>query len=207
MGTGYSQNDEERCIVEYFSGHSPARFLDVGAHDGVHLSNTRRLSELGWGGTLVEPSPSPFKSLMENYAGCDSVNLVNAAIVAGWPRLLKFYDSRGDFVSTFDEAHRALWAAAGADGRAGVKFQPIYVYGINFETLLTAFPGPYAFVSLDVEGINHLLFAELPLREIGVELVCVEYQDQLAAIEQRAAEQGYRRRHVTSENVILERVG
>jgi hypothetical protein len=52
-----------------------------------------------------------------------------------------------------------------------------------------------------------LLFAELPLREIGVELVCVEYQDQLAAIEQRADEQGYRRRHVTSENVILERVG
>lgn len=201
--TGYSQNDEERYIVEYFNGRPPARFLDVGAHDGVHLSNTRRLAELGWGGTLVEPSPGPFKSLMENYIGREDVQLVDVAVVAGWPRLLKFYDSRGDFVSTFDETHRALWAATGADGRAGVKFQPIYVSGISFEMLLTTFPGPYAFVNLDVEGINHLLFDELPLKEIGAELVCVEYQDQLRSIEERAAAQGYSRLHITSENVLL----
>ena len=199
----HSQNDEEKWILEYFKSHPIARFLDIGAHDGVTLSNTRALAELGWGGTLVEPSAIPFRALMDIYRGRDDIHLANIAIVPTPARIHKFHDSRGDFVSTFDEKHRQLWAADGADGRRGVPFQPIYVAATTIAALVEVLPGPYAFVNLDVEGINCELFKDLPLRELGVEMICVEYQDRLTEIEAHAATQGYVRRHVTSENVLL----
>ncbi len=201
----YSQNDEEAAIIAFFRPRSEAgRFLDIGAHDGVTLSNTRRLFELGWHGTVVEPSPCVFPKLMDLYRDREEMNLVNVALVAGEPRILKFYDSRGDFVSTFDEKHRALWAAPGSD-RGGIPYQPIYVAATTVGRLLESFPGPYAFISLDVEGINWDLFRELSLQQLGCEMVCVEYQDKLTEIEAHAVAQGYRRYHLTSENALYVR--
>lgn len=200
----YSQNDEEEKIIEFFNGKSVGRFLDIGAHDGVNLSNTRKLAECGWGGVFVEPSPAPFLALMNNYKGREDVDLVNVAIVPGQRKLLKFFDSHGDFVSTVDESHRNLWANS-SPGRNGIVFQPIFVSGIPVAELLVRFPGPYKFLNLDVEGINFEIFNELPLIDLQVELVCVEYQDKLLQIEEAAARQGFKRYHVTSENVLLVR--
>jgi FkbM family methyltransferase len=203
----FSQNDEEIHIVSYFAVNraAPRRFLDIGAHDGVQLSNTRKLAENGWTGTLVEPSPAPFVGLMDNYREIPDANLVHVAVVPERSKILGMRDSRGDFVSTFDRAHEKLWAAPGADGRPGVKFQEIFVYGVTVADLLDTFPGPYSFISLDVEGINFQIFRELPLNRLGTELICVEYQDELAAIETCAAVQGFLRYHITTENILLAR--
>ena len=66
----YSQNNEEEVILNYFDGKI-GTFLDVGANDGVTLSNTRALAERGWRGVLIEPSPKAFALLKENYKGKD----------------------------------------------------------------------------------------------------------------------------------------
>jgi FkbM family methyltransferase len=204
----YSQNDEEQAIIAFF-GDRKARFLDIGAHDGVRLSNTRRLFELGWTGTLVEPSPAAFCALMETYREHSGMELVNAALIVGDTcEFLKFFDSHGDFVSTLDDKHRELWSSPGGDGRKGVDFQPIHVIGMPVAKLLYRFSGPFAFVNLDVEGINFELFTALckfGLQQLGVELICVEYQDKLRDIELLAAQQGYHRYHVTNENTLLVR--
>lgn len=196
--TRFSQNDEEDVILSFFHGRAPGRFLDIGAHDGIALSNTRALALLGWGGMLVEPSPAPFCALMDTYR--HGMVLVHAAICAD-PGLFIMYDSRGDFVSTFDEHHRGIWAAD-SGMRKGVTYQPIVVAGITIAQLTDKFPGPYAFVNLDVEGINLELFNQLKLAWLGVELVCVEYQDKLREMDEIASAQGYRRLHVTSENAL-----
>lgn len=200
----YSQNDEEDAILAYFRGRPAARFLDIGAHDGVALSNTYALSLAGWNGVLVEPSPSPFIKLMETYRGREDSHLVHAPIVpeAG---LLTMHDARGDFVSTFDNAHRELWAAP-ARNREGVAYQPITVAGITMGQLFAKFPGPYAFINLDVEGLNYELFAQMPpLERLGCELFCIEYQDKIKEIDALADAQNFRRFHTTSENALYVR--
>lgn len=201
----YSQNDEEDVILQCFKDRSPARFLDVGAHDGLRLSNTRALADRGWTGVLVEPSPAAFSALMDVYREQPGNALVHLAVVPkGKAGILEFSDSRGDFVSTFDPAHRGMWEGRkGHIDGGGVQFQPIHVAAVDFEGLVVAFPGPYAFVNLDVEGINFELFNELPLRKLRVEMICVEYQDRLDAIERCAMGQGYKRAHLTNENVLL----
>jgi FkbM family methyltransferase len=62
--------EDEYVFVHYFSQHgSPpyhtnGTFLELGAHDGVAVSNTLWLEQaLGWRGVLVEASEGSFKSL------------------------------------------------------------------------------------------------------------------------------------------------
>jgi FkbM family methyltransferase len=206
----YSQNDEEAVVLRLLGERPARRFLDIGAHDGVTFSNTRRLAEIGWGGTLVEPSPIAFAKLMSVYEKRTDIALVHAAVVADGPMgLMRFYDSHGDMVSTADEAHRALWSGARGHRVAGqhvpaqVAFQPIFVAGISVAGLIEEFPGPYAFLNLDVEGHNFGLFKRLPLRQLGVSVACVEYQDKATEIEAIAQMQGYSVVHRNTENLIL----
>ena len=64
----YSQNLEQNYILEYFKDKR-GTFIDIGANDGLTLSNTRALAELGWRGVFVEPSPKSFEMLKKNYEG------------------------------------------------------------------------------------------------------------------------------------------
>lgn len=208
----YSQNDEEAVILNLLgaSARVPQRFLDIGAHDGVTFSNTRRLAELGWGGTLVEPSPAAFNALMKAYDGRKDISLVHAAVVTKGPQhLMRFYDSCGDMLSTSSDGHKTLWEGrpghkvAGPHVPKNVKFQPIFVAGISVADLAVQFPGPYTVLNLDVEGLNFELFRELPLHDLGVSIACIEYQDKRKEIEQLAREQGYRLASANHENLIF----
>lgn len=61
----YSQNTEQDIILKYF-GTFVGRFLDIGAYNGLDISNTRALLERGWSGVLVEPNPFNTVELINN---------------------------------------------------------------------------------------------------------------------------------------------
>jgi len=50
----HSQNDEERHILDAFRGRPEGNFLDIGAYDGITLSNTYCLALKGWSGVCAE---------------------------------------------------------------------------------------------------------------------------------------------------------
>jgi FkbM family methyltransferase len=63
----YSQHKQDEFIIDYFKGKKGGTFLDIGAHDGITLSNTYTLySELNWTGLCFEPMPHEFNKLQEN---------------------------------------------------------------------------------------------------------------------------------------------
>ncbi len=47
------KRNEEQVILDYF-GNKIGNLLDIGANDGITLSNSRKLIELGWSGDLIE---------------------------------------------------------------------------------------------------------------------------------------------------------
>jgi FkbM family methyltransferase len=61
----HSQIGQGRYVFErYFADRRPGRFLDIGAYDGVHFSNSLFFEEdLGWQGICVEPLPDVFALL------------------------------------------------------------------------------------------------------------------------------------------------
>ena len=61
------ETKQDLAVAEYFGFARGLYFVDIGAFDGVHLSNTYQLEkELGWTGICVEPLEYAFAGLKLN---------------------------------------------------------------------------------------------------------------------------------------------
>jgi len=71
----YIYNTNDYLIEEIFSRLkiTDGVFVEFGAWDGVHLSNTKKLFDNGWRGLLIEPDNNKFKDLENNYKDTDRV--------------------------------------------------------------------------------------------------------------------------------------
>jgi len=59
----HSQLDQDRWIVQrVFPGVENGYFVDVGSADGVNISNTKVLEDLGWSGICIDPFPKNMKN-------------------------------------------------------------------------------------------------------------------------------------------------
>jgi hypothetical protein len=77
--------DFEYVLAHYLASRDDARpffFLQVGAYEGASDADPlhHRVRKGQWHGILVEPQPSHFRRLVENYGGLDGLTFVNAAI-------------------------------------------------------------------------------------------------------------------------------
>ena len=71
----YSQHGEDYLLWEFFEHRKSGVFVDVGAFDGVHLSNTYMLEQQGWRGICVEPHPKYAEICAANRPGSKCVNV------------------------------------------------------------------------------------------------------------------------------------
>ncbi|MFA6972789.1 MAG: FkbM family methyltransferase [Gallionella sp.] len=63
----HSQIGQDKFVVDYYKGKRDGYFVEVGAFDGVFLSNTLALErDYGWKGVCVEAIPEYFERLQKN---------------------------------------------------------------------------------------------------------------------------------------------
>ena len=62
----YSQNGEDCLLWEFFGPVNKGYFIDIGAFDGIHLSNSYSFEQFGWKGICVEAHPEYFSLLKKN---------------------------------------------------------------------------------------------------------------------------------------------
>ncbi len=194
----FSQNNEEAVIGEIFSGVT-GRLLDIGAYVPGALSNTRALMDKGWEGVFVEPSPGPFKDLLDYYGGNPRASLVNCAIGLT-PGLTAFYDSSGDAVSTASEQHKAKW-----EHGAGSKYRKYWLKPLSVTELFDHFGYDFDLVSLDVEGLNWEIFQALPFSRLQAKVICVEHDFHQTEMGALVEAHGYTAVALNGENVIFSR--
>ena len=167
----YSQNNEDAEVIKYF-GDKVGTFIDIGANDGITLSNSRALVELGWTGAFVEPSPTSFNRLKENYKGIDGLYFYNYALGVTNGEL-EFWDSethlnQGDhgLLSTLSEDEKMRWKDQ--------KYNKIKVECFRWRTFLNRLKiKQFDFISLDAEGLDLEILNQIDLR--GTSCVCVEW--------------------------------
>lgn len=195
----YSQNGEQLVIGKLLAGKT-GRLLDIGAYRPDTFSNSRALLDAGWSGVLVEPSPAPFKALIDYYGGNPRVELVNCAITET-SGLIQFYDSSGDAVSSTNIQHRDKWRA-----NAGVNFKKTWVNTLAMQTLFGNFGVDFDFVNLDVENENFNMFRLIPISLMPtLKVVCVEHDGNHAAMLNAFQPYGFRQELLNAENIILVR--
>jgi FkbM family methyltransferase len=103
----YSQYQQDRYIDFFFSKKSKGIFLDIGANDGISLSNTYFFEkERSWSGICIEPIPSSFEKLkanrnciLENCCVLDKENVVTFREVTGPSEMLS------GILNFFDDTH------------------------------------------------------------------------------------------------------
>lgn len=168
----FSQNKEEQYILEYFKG-KPGSFLDVGANDGVTLSNTRALAQAGWKGVLVEPSPKSFERLKGNYKNMLGFyfypvalgNHNGMAVLHESSNLLTAADI--GLVSTFEASEMQRFKSI-------CTYEPVTVKMYKWKTFLNRLRiKEFDFISLDIEGYELHVLPDMDLSKTS--LLCIEH--------------------------------
>ena len=192
----YSQNGEQNHILRAFNGFV-GRFLEIGACDGLLVSNTLALVELGWSGVMVEPSPRAFLELQKRHGRNPKLTLVHAAVGLNHG-MSKFWDSPGaEGYATTEEGNRAKWQ------HLAVFEQPFYVPLVPWATILEEFPGTIDFLSIDTEGTSTDLFLAFPFDIEHPTVVCVEHDGRIAECLAHAQRWQYREVARNGENLVL----
>ena len=63
----YSQFGQDIDIIEYLNNKTGGYFVDIGATDGINISNTYLLEEgYNWNGICIEPQENYYKQLIKN---------------------------------------------------------------------------------------------------------------------------------------------
>lgn len=196
----YSQNSEEKIISDYF-GTNTGTFLDLGANDGITLSNTYAISRKGWIGTLVEASPIAFKRLETNYLG-SADTIINAAIGTHNGEIT-LYESgehlgKGDvsLLSTIKPDEKKRWVKE--------SWTEVNVPCINFSTMLGISKlKTFDLISIDIEGMELEVLPQMDLKALGCRMLIVEFNGQRQAeFDAIVLPQGYKLVHKNGENLI-----
>lgn len=165
----YSQHGEDFLLWHFFNFRRSGFFLDIGAHDGIALSNTKSFEEHGWRGICVEPLPFVAEQCRQIRA-----RVVEAACVA---------DDRASVRLTVDRS--GLWAGIGADMTEAAKayqdrewgepgFHEIDVPAIRAAHVLGPDDPPIDFATIDVEGTEIDVLTGLDLRVNQPRILVVE---------------------------------
>jgi hypothetical protein len=97
----YSQNGEDGMIAAIFEhlGIERGTYLEMGAGDGMHISNTRLLRERGWHGVLIEGNPVDYANLASN---CKGQHLINRYIDCEPDNSMDYWLSSSPLPTDFD---------------------------------------------------------------------------------------------------------
>lgn len=168
-------------------------FVEVGAFNGVDISNTYMLEKsFGWTGLLAEPNPQHHANIRAHRTATLSAKCVHATS-----------GERMAFWVAKSSGHSALAEVATLDRHAAKRqrdHQEIVVETISLNDLLAqaGAPAEIDFISMDTEGNEPAILSTFDFARWPVRLWCVEHNHHAAAeaeIDRILLGNGYRRRH------------
>jgi FkbM family methyltransferase len=191
----YSQIGQDKVVEQFFAKVAPRNkvFVEVGAFDGVHYSNVRRLQQKhGWSGITFEPVSKNFKKVVAAYAGTP-VKCVQAAVstadseleinVSTYPHLPDW----GSDVATLGVADTTRW-----EREYGATWTKEKVPVRRLTRLLNeAGIEDFDFISIDTEGHDLEVLKSIDFKRYHPLLIVIEYGENKSAIAEILAREGY----------------
>jgi len=159
----YSQIKQDKWVLSKTS-YTNGFYVDIGAFDGVQLSNTYAMSQFGWSGICVECNPEIIPKLKENRES-DRCKICTNPI---WPIDGKVLNFHNDEMLSF----------ATEGNRNGLTSLPNLSISLN--TLLETYQAPknIDYISLDVEGIELAILQSFDFNKWNVKCWTIEHNIQ-----------------------------
>lgn len=171
----FSQYGEDFLLWNFFDFKPQGFFVDIGAFDGIHLSNSYSFELAGWQGICVEPHPYYFKLCQQNRPNSICIN--KACGKEEKLNVVFHVDNTGLFSSlhTIGEEEN-IKGHFGQLKDVTIEIDAIQVDIIPLNTVLENSPPDCAidFVSIDVEGAELDVFYGFDLRKYKPRVIVVE---------------------------------
>jgi FkbM family methyltransferase len=176
-------------VVLYHNPIFEGYFVEFGASDGIHLSNTYLLEhEYGWQGILAEPGKVWREDLRRNR----KAKISELCVSSHSRQKLVFNDTIDPMLSTIDKFSGVdHWAESRSQGK---KY---FVESISLNDLLSENNSPSVidYLSIDTEGSEYSILANLDFDKYKFNFISVEhnYSEQRELILQLLVSKSYRR--------------
>jgi len=156
----YGQNNEDEILYKLFKDKETGFYIDVGALDGIKLSNTYIFDLLGWKGLCFEPHPRHFSNLRRKRSSksiCYNTALSNkkAEAVPFWAK------GKG---STLNKTVKKPGS------------EVIYVNTTTLDEILEGYPEQIDFISIDAEGHEREILEGFNLKKHKPDIIVIEWK-------------------------------
>lgn len=170
-----AQHGEDVFLVEHFGFAREGIFLDIGGYDGIRLSNSYALEQLGWRGVLVEANPRMAEACRRNRP----LAIVEEAAIggpdAGGEATFTMVEGDGADTLSFLNGDASHIARCEREGRG---LQTVRVPLISIGNLLEKHDiTRIDLLSIDIEGGEEEALGGLDFRKYSPRVVIVEAND------------------------------
>jgi len=177
-----SQWCEDILLFDFFDHKKSGYYIEIGAFDGVRLSNTYFFESIGWTGILVEPQPVQFEKCNANRPNSKCHNV---AIGSGKEDVQ---------LNVVRDQHYETWSFVGdkekAEKETGFKFESVTVKCKTINELIPADVKKIDFISIDVEGMEQEILTTIDLDKYDPEIILLE--NSTPPIQEYLAKFGYK---------------
>ena len=180
----FSQNGEDILLWAFFGDQFRGTYIDVGAFDGIHLSNTYSFEREGWRGVCVEPHPKYFQICKQNRPTSVCINA--ACVAPGASESVTFYSEEiGLLSSLVVDSNLDIEQRYARRGMAFNGYSSVQVSTTTLDAIVQQYFKYSSWIdilSVDVEGTEAEVLAGLtvPVKVIVVEAQSKDAEDVLS---------------------------
>jgi len=194
----YSANGEDYLLWQFFDYKDRGVYLDIGAFDGIHFSNTYSFERQGWKGVCVEPSPVFFPYLTQ---GRPASICLHCACVSDKAKIeTTFFSEEMGLLSTTNKTPDYESFVEGRYNKRGLSFSGLKLMTVPAITIDEVIVRHFYkddvidIVSIDVEGaeLDVLKGFDMNRRNLGIIVIESNHPQQTEEIiEHMATEHRY----------------
>ena len=208
----YGQNKEDEIInnliISKYGSEFKGTILDLGANDGVTLSNSKYFLDNGWRGVLVEAGRLPFEKLCVNHATLPKSAVAINCAIGNEDGTMKFYESSNlinpddvGLVSSLVSDETTKWRDA------GIQYTEYNVECYTWKSFLDKYHlnhMNFDIISIDIEGMDYDVLIQMDLEQLGCKVLCVEFNGkEIKKYLDYAGKYGMTLAHKNPENLIF----
>jgi FkbM family methyltransferase len=200
-------------LERYIGFKADGVFVEVGAEDGLHCSNTWTLAELGWEGLAFEPSPEAFQRCCQTHEKHDGVLVLPYAVADRPGRRRLYLDGQDGCASTLRQDLLPSLKKIGA--RTSLEtYISVETVTLDQELGFYGWPRGFDLLSVDAVGAEQQVLAGFDLSRWKPKLMVWELRELHPAEGLRRAGEGlrseieaagYRRVYTDMQNTVFAR--
>ena len=188
----YSQFEQDKWLYNnIFKNKKDGYFVDIGAHDGVHCSNTYLFEKLGWSGVCFEPSPSRFLQLNNNRS-CKNINAVISQFeeeMVDFCEIDGYCEMLSGIVNNYDEEHKRRIIMEERVGGGSTR-KNIKVKNYKFNNIIKA--THIDILDIDTEGGEIHILKTIDFNKYNINIILVECNYNSTELKDFLDSKGYR---------------